>query len=320
MAISNWFKNLLAKLTFGLGAKGSIFDTFGSVVESLVNKYTGAGLTGAEQAQNDFNAEQADINRIFQSNEAALQRDWSAAEAERARDWQEEMYAKYNSLSGKVAQAEQAGVNPIFAVTGNAVSPMQTSPSVPSGASAGGSSASGSLGPADSFTNLIGQIIGLKKLESEIAVNDSVAEKNSADAKKLREETPLSVQKLISEISAIDMSAHVSGAQFNQIIEQTKNIVQERSNLVAQLNLTYDQAENLQAVTQKLISETEHLDKISDYEVRSAKAKAAVDEFDASLAELVNQLDEHSDEAAAAVQGLSKFGTFVAKYLISSKH
>ena len=170
MAISNWFKNLLAKLTFGLGAKGSIFDTFGSVVESLVNKYTGAGLTGAEQAQNDFNAEQADINRIFQSNEAALQRDWSAAEAERARDWQEEMYAKYNSLSGKVAQAEQAGVNPIFAVTGNAVSPMQTSPSVPSGASAGGSSASGSLGPADSFTNLIGQLVLKQKQKVQILV------------------------------------------------------------------------------------------------------------------------------------------------------
>lgn len=167
----------------------SFWSKLWNVIKSPFNKVLGTGLTNQQIQQNEFNAEQAELNRAFQSNEAALQRDWSAAEAERARDWQEEMYEKYNSLSGKVAQAEQAGVNPMFAVTGDSVTPAPTSSPTPSGSAAAGSAASGSLSATDSFVNLIGQLIGAQKIKSEIAVNESIAQKNVADANKAEKET-----------------------------------------------------------------------------------------------------------------------------------
>lgn len=138
----------------------------------------------AEEAEKNraYQTEEANVNRLFQSNEAALQRDWSSQEAERAMDWQEEMYAKYNSLSGKIAQAEQAGVNPMLAITGNAVSPMSASASAPSGASASGSQA-GSVGTPSgdsasmAFVDIIGKVLGFKQVQSQINVDNALAEK-----------------------------------------------------------------------------------------------------------------------------------------------
>lgn len=159
---------------------------------SIVGSAVGAVTSGIQNHINrKWNAEQAELNREFQSDEAekarlfnsreaSLQRDWSSQEAERARDWNEEMYAKYNSLSGKIAQAEQAGVNPMFAVTGNAVSPMQASSSAPSGASASGPSASGSAA-ASSFVDLVGSMLGMSKLKAEIENIKADTRKKSAE-------------------------------------------------------------------------------------------------------------------------------------------
>lgn len=138
----------------------------------------------ASQAKNnrEFQSEEAELNRVFQSNEAALQRDWSSQEAERAMDWQEEMYAKYNSLSGKIAQAEEAGVNPMLAVTGNAVTPMSASPSTPSGASAGSVGTPSGDSASMAFVDIIGKVLGFKQVQSQINVDNALAEKYRKEA------------------------------------------------------------------------------------------------------------------------------------------
>ena len=223
----------------------SFWSNLWNVIKSPFNKVLGTGLTNQQIQQNEFNAEQAELNRAFQSNEAALQRDWSAAEAERARDWQEEMYEKYNSLSGKVAQAEQAGVNPLFAVTGDSVTPAPTSSPMPSGSAAPGSAASGSLSATDSFVNLIGQLIGAQKTKSEIAVNESIAQKNIAEAEgaKINNETlrDMNAAEILSKLSQIDLNdaninliaskiintdadTQVKGAQLGQIVSEIANL------------------------------------------------------------------------------------------------
>lgn len=157
---------------------------------SLISGLFGIGQQGAQMAYDssqadknrEFQSEEAELNRIFQHDEAALQRDWSAAEAERARDWNEEMYAKYNSLSGKIAQAEQAGVNPLFAVTGNAVSPMTANSSAPSGASAGSVGTPAGSSASMAFVDIIGKVLGFKQLQSEMEVNEALAEKYRQEA------------------------------------------------------------------------------------------------------------------------------------------
>lgn len=131
----SWLSKLL-----GIGA---------SAVDWSFNQYS--GLSKSERQQNEYNAQQSQAAR-----------DFSAQQAEVERDWQEEMYSKYNSLQGKIDQARQAGVNPMFAVTGSAVSPMSPS-SV--GVSAPAASASSSRGPS---SDIVGSLLGFSKLKAEI--------------------------------------------------------------------------------------------------------------------------------------------------------
>lgn len=174
----------------------------GSAFESTVNSKTQAGLTGAQRDQNAFNSREAEANRDFQSAEAAAQRDWSSQEAERARDWQEEMYDKYNSLSGKISQAEQAGVNPMFAVTGNAVTPMSASSSAPGGASAPGSQASAGLGssPTEGLMSLMSGLMGLKKIQAEIRNIDADTRQTDKNTSWIDSLNTISISKLQSDM------------------------------------------------------------------------------------------------------------------------
>lgn len=227
----------------------------------ILDGILGSGLTalagiGQQIAQNaynrkeaeknrEFQSAEAEENRIFQSNEAALQRDWSAAEAERARDWQEEMYEKYNSLSGKIAQAEAAGVNPMFAITGGAVTPAPTSASSPSGASAGSVGTPSGSQAASSFVDIVGQVLGFQKLKSQINVDNALAEKYRSEAEntgwlsKLNEreyniitEHNFDIQMLESQIGLTNEQAVLVYQQAGEVFERAGKIAAEKDFLV----------------------------------------------------------------------------------------
>ena len=214
-------------------------------LDSLITGLFGVGQQfnqnkfNAVQAQEnrDFQSDEAALNRTFQANEAALQRDWSSAEAERARDWEEEMYSKYNSLSGKIAQAEQAGVNPLFAVTGNAVSPMSATSSAPTGASAGSvGTPSGSAASAQ-FVDIIGSILNAKKTQAEIDLMKKQGEKTSAETGQILKNTEWmdslnsmslkEAEQRISEsvvtIANTVADTEVKGAELGRIASAIKN-------------------------------------------------------------------------------------------------
>lgn len=228
--------------------------------ESLINKATGAGLTGAEREANEFTASMQEDSQAFSAEQAALQRDWSAQEAERARDWNEQMYEKYNSLQGKIAQAEQAGVNPIYAVTGNAVSPMQTGASAPSGASAS-SGSSGSVSPTGhGLTDLFGSIMGLMKMKSEIANIEADTKEKEANANKIDKETSW-MDKLNEE----------------------------------KLLLSQTQRDNLDAQLYYLETQANYISGIADAESRLKKAQAFMAEWQEKNKELFKGLEIGSD-------------------------
>lgn len=119
------------------------------LAETLWGQY--APLSNSQKQMNDFNA-----------SEAQKGRDFSAAQAELERDWQEEMYSKYNSISGKIEQARAAGVNPMYAVTGGASSP--TSAHGPSVSAPVASAAGAGAAPLD----LAGNVLQFSKLKAEI--------------------------------------------------------------------------------------------------------------------------------------------------------
>lgn len=107
---------------------------------------------------NEFNAEQADLNRSFQSDmfnqanefsagQAALNRGFQSAEAQKGRDWQEQMYNSYQSPEALAAQYQRLGIAPASAVSGGQAF---TSTPLPSGASASASGVSGAQASAGS--------------------------------------------------------------------------------------------------------------------------------------------------------------------------
>lgn len=268
-----------------MSAVGSfISGIFGLAGQGMQNEYN------KEEAEKNrkFQSEEAQIAREFSANEAALQRDWSSQEAERARDWEEEMYEKYNSLSGKIAQAEKAGVNPMLAITGNAVSPMSASSSAPSGAAASaGGSPSGSQASTSTgaLLNLIGSILGYQKMDSEIKVNESVANKNNAEAEgvKINNETlhQMNVTEIMSKLSDIEMNdanielvaakvlntnadTEVKGAQLGEVLARINNLDADTeykkmgvNSLVAQIAKDSKSLEVMDAQIDSLISSSE---------------------------------------------------------------
>lgn len=253
-----WLDSLITGL-FGVGqqASGMAFD--------------------ANQAKKnrEFQSQEAELNRVFQSNEAALQRDWSSQEAEQARDWQEEMYSKYNSLSGKIAQAEQAGVNPLFAVTGNAVTPMSASSSAPGGASAGSVGTPAGSAASAGLLNILGAVLDARKVESEIDLNKSEAERNRADAEKTGKET-----------SWMD--------KLNEA--ELENILMSTSKIQSDVHVNEETASKLSAESNKLKAEGIRISKITDSEVRLSEANALLAEFESSVAKIIDNRDSASTE------------------------
>lgn len=299
----------------------------GGLGDLIYNIVRDQSLTGAQWQQNewnsseaqkarDFSAEQAELTRDFNSSEALAQREWSSSEAlaqrewssqeaERARDWQEEMYAKYNSLSGKMSQARAAGVNPMLAVTGSAVSPMTTNSPMPSGSSASGSAASASSpagaaaggsasGGVAGALNLAKVFLGFKDIISQIQNRD-------ADTEKKR-----------SEANLTDWQSRLTERQFNVIVENNFDVqeIQSRINLNSeQASAAFQLAGKYFEEAGKADLESQYLYKTMDDRVKIKDYERIMADFEASLPEVVDSLDdkqseELSDWVGAIIQAL----------------
>lgn len=113
-------------------------DRFGfqNLLGSLLGKYAGTQLSGAEQEANAFTAEQAQINR----------------------DWETEM--SNTAFQRQVVDMQKAGVNPALAMTGGA-----SGASTPSGNAATSVSPSG--GTADLVPMIMNYKLGKRRLDQE---------------------------------------------------------------------------------------------------------------------------------------------------------
>lgn len=178
------------------GAAGSVVD-FG--LQALGNAVL--PMSKAQRQQNEYAAEEARKGRDFTSQQAEINR-----------DWQEEMYARYNSLPGKIAQAREAGVNPLYAVTGSATSPMSATPSPASPSVASPSS----VGPMGQISDMVGAVLGFSKLSAEIKNINSITRNQNAQALKTELEAlwvnPLNEQT-VKESQRRIQSADVSDAE-----------------------------------------------------------------------------------------------------------
>lgn len=121
----------------------------GIITQSMQNdstRETNEANRKINEINNSFNAEQADINRQFQSTEAATDRTFSAEqadinrqfqaeEAQKQRDYETEM--SNTAIQRRAADLQSAGFNPLLAITSG-------SASTPGAVAASGSAAQGS--------------------------------------------------------------------------------------------------------------------------------------------------------------------------------
>lgn len=275
-------KNFVANEMYG--EKGN------TVLGNILNRYTGNGLTDADIEANAFSAEQS-----------ALQREWSSQEAERARDWNEQMYAKYNSIGGKIQQAEQAGINPLFAVTENAVSPVSA------GASAPGGSSAGSISPTShGLTDLFGSILGLMKVRAEV-------QNIEADTKQKEADTEVSLKKLASEIANINSQTDLN---IQKVLESATSIEKIKSDM----NLNERQAEVFASQINYLDAQANYINAIKEPESRLKAAQALIAEWQEKNKELFKGLEVGADVLGSLINlGLGIFNSKTGRILADKK-
>lgn len=252
-----------------------IFGLISTVLSALVTRHF--GLSNAQREQNDFNA-----------SEAQRARDFSAQEAEISRDWQEDMYAKYNSLQGKIAQANGAGVNPLFAVTDSAVSPM--SPQSPS-VSAPAASASAVGNQFSGLADIAQAALGFSKFQTEVENIKAQTRQMNAQALKTELES-LWVDKLnsqtiaesvkriqVADVTIGEKNANISlltakvleseattqeklenikliAANVNNTEADTQNKIVTYQQIIATINNTEADTNNKKALYAKILAET----------------------------------------------------------------
>lgn len=235
----------------------------GSLVQSIIGKYTDATVTGGEVIRNQWDLDKMSISNQF-----------SAQQAEISRDWQEEMYAKYNSLSGKISQAREAGVNPLFAVTGNAVSPMSTTSGAPSGTAVTGSG-------QKSVSDLLSSLASLIGLKAQI-------KKTNAETQQIETNTDISLQKLGAELSNLESSTQLN---MQKVVESATSIEKIKSDI----NLNDHHAELFAEQVQYLISLANYINAIKEPERRLKVAQATIAEWQERNKELFKGIEIGAD-------------------------
>lgn len=242
----------------GKKGRGFLFNGLGNIW----NRYTGSGLTTAEQQTNQFNAEQA----------------------QEQRNWEERM--RETSFQTQVADMQKAGINPALMYGGTGSSGA----SVPSGAAASGvTPSSGGIG------DLLGSIMDMALLGAQIRnINADTREKSANAAGQEITNVNLDSQMKAAIQSTLAGAEHSRAEAFykNLLIQygmpeaEVKNVLKQVD--IGESTINKNEAEAELARVNAAYAEVKKkidLDKLP-YELasmsasaREARAKAIVDEF-----------------------------------------
>ena len=181
------------------------------------------------QKDRDFNAEQAQLNRDFQSKEA-----------EAAFEREVDFYEQYQSMGAQMRQMKENGLNPALMYGG---APSVGS-STPASAAPSGSAASSSSSRLPEIMDVAKSVFDLESIKAAIAQSKAEANKTEAEAKKIQKETSwidsynsASVESMRAGIRQVESNIKVNEQEVQESLQRVKESIKRMDKMDSEIDV-----------------------------------------------------------------------------------
>lgn len=261
----------------------------GAAISSAGNIFGGLLANHQAKKTREFNAQQAQLNREYQTSERLA-----------AQEFDLDMWNlnnEYNSLESQIARARAAGVNPNAILGGDyktpTSSPVTTTPMTGNAAtdSSGGALGSAFINAGSNIGNSIGNFVknmaDSKVAIKQVALNEKMIDSNI-------EHNLASIQKLCSDVGVNNASVEQIKKATSWMDKRNEVEIQEIAarvtNWYNQNNKILQEINNLEATEKYTESQTTYQDTLNEYADRQQSAFTTQAESDAAISKLKSEL------------------------------
>lgn len=190
---------------------------------------------GSSHYQNAKNAQFQEDAQSFSAEQQEDSQQFNAAQAEEAYNRQVEFYENYQSPKALVNQYREAGINPALMFggsVGGSSTPQPAASSSPVGAGSSSASPLSALGPITELMNTL----------SMLKVNESIANKNNADASKTSQEASwidtynsTQIDVMRAGIDEVRSNIEVNSAKVSESLQNVQESIKRMDKMTSEI-------------------------------------------------------------------------------------